>query len=225
MDVRADLYTLRLASLNQILDPWIYILFRKELFIRIIQCFKECLSVVCSCCRDSENNERNLRGKSNNSHCNGGIEFSENSRMIDGIECENDATISPKKLSLSKKPSTSSSKNSQESMGYLRQERGRSQKSLHLKHTACLFCFSNHPKSLVLASTSESKSLEELKHLEEPQLNGNCNDSHFCETCRTSEDQIGSNKCDSSGHLSLEDIRTDNGCALFNNTTERTTRC
>ena len=145
--------------------------------------------------------------------------------MIDGIECENDATIPPKKLSLSKKTSTSSSKYSQESTGHLRQERGRSQKSLHLKHTACLFCFSNHPKSLVLASTSESKSVEELKHLEEPQLNGNCNDSHFCETCRISEDQIGSNKRDSSGHLSLEDIRTDNGCALFNNTKERTTRC
>lgn len=31
----ADLWAIRLACLNQILDPWVYILFRKELFTRI----------------------------------------------------------------------------------------------------------------------------------------------------------------------------------------------
>ncbi|WAR24470.1 PE2R4-like protein [Mya arenaria] len=34
VDLRADLYAIRLASFNQILDPWVYILFRKELLIK-----------------------------------------------------------------------------------------------------------------------------------------------------------------------------------------------
>ncbi|WAR24481.1 PE2R4-like protein, partial [Mya arenaria] len=44
VDVRADLHALRLASFNQILDPWVYILFRKELFVRVFICLKSIVS-------------------------------------------------------------------------------------------------------------------------------------------------------------------------------------
>ncbi|XP_019631471.1 PREDICTED: prostaglandin E2 receptor EP4 subtype-like [Branchiostoma belcheri] len=36
-----DLVSVRMASMNQILDPWIYILFRRELFIRVIKIVKD----------------------------------------------------------------------------------------------------------------------------------------------------------------------------------------
>ncbi|XP_063428863.1 histamine H2 receptor-like [Mytilus trossulus] len=35
IDRRTDLITLRLATLNQILDPWVYILFRREVLVKI----------------------------------------------------------------------------------------------------------------------------------------------------------------------------------------------
>jgi hypothetical protein len=34
-DIKADLMTLRLATLNQILDPWVYILFRREMLAKM----------------------------------------------------------------------------------------------------------------------------------------------------------------------------------------------
>lgn len=36
IDFRSDLITIRLASINQILDPWVYILFRKDVLVRIV---------------------------------------------------------------------------------------------------------------------------------------------------------------------------------------------
>lgn len=35
IDRAADLMTLRLATLNQILDPWVYILFRREVLAKV----------------------------------------------------------------------------------------------------------------------------------------------------------------------------------------------
>jgi hypothetical protein len=34
-DIKADLMTLRLATFNQILDPWVYILFRREMLAKM----------------------------------------------------------------------------------------------------------------------------------------------------------------------------------------------
>lgn len=39
-NVRLDLLMIRLASMNQILDPWVYILLRRELLWKVISCFK-----------------------------------------------------------------------------------------------------------------------------------------------------------------------------------------
>jgi len=36
----ADLHAVRLASFNQIFDPWVYILFRKELVIQVVKFIK-----------------------------------------------------------------------------------------------------------------------------------------------------------------------------------------
>lgn len=41
-----DLLVVRLASFNQILDPWVYILFRKELFYRCCFCVRGKLIAV-----------------------------------------------------------------------------------------------------------------------------------------------------------------------------------
>lgn len=38
---KADLLTLRLATLNQILDPWVYILFRREMLQRVTRFFRK----------------------------------------------------------------------------------------------------------------------------------------------------------------------------------------
>ncbi|XP_076093528.1 prostaglandin E2 receptor EP4 subtype-like [Mytilus galloprovincialis] len=39
-NIKADLLTLRLATLNQILDPWVYILFRREMLSKFAFCCK-----------------------------------------------------------------------------------------------------------------------------------------------------------------------------------------
>ncbi|XP_035699341.1 prostaglandin E2 receptor EP4 subtype-like [Branchiostoma floridae] len=40
-EIQWDLVSVRMASMNQILDPWIYILFRRELFHRVIKIVKD----------------------------------------------------------------------------------------------------------------------------------------------------------------------------------------
>ena len=222
VDVRADLYVLRLASLNQILDPWIYILLRKELFSRVIQCFKDSFAVLCRC-NCVLNSQRSVAYKSESSHRNRENEFSENSQMMDRVRNQNDKEIPPNWQRSSKKSLKSSSMDSPEDRAPpLRREKGRSQQALSLKHTACLFCFSNHPKSLVLSSVSESKSIEGLKLLEDHQHNDNCNSKQSCETCRTFRNQNNISTCGSI-HLSLGDVRTDMGCSCINHTVEQTT--
>ncbi|KAJ8305719.1 hypothetical protein KUTeg_016264, partial [Tegillarca granosa] len=42
VDYKADLLVVRMASFNQILDPWVYILFRKEIIIKVIVCVRRC---------------------------------------------------------------------------------------------------------------------------------------------------------------------------------------
>ncbi|KAL3868181.1 hypothetical protein ACJMK2_041039 [Sinanodonta woodiana] len=49
LNVKADLMMIRLASFNQILDPWVYILFRKELFFRLLQFLKSKFICRCPC--------------------------------------------------------------------------------------------------------------------------------------------------------------------------------
>ncbi|CAE1299319.1 PTGER4 [Acanthosepion pharaonis] len=51
----ADLLGIRLACFNQVLDPWVYILFRKEIVMRVLDCVRK--HIYCRSCRqDSETN-------------------------------------------------------------------------------------------------------------------------------------------------------------------------
>ncbi|KAL4236906.1 Prostaglandin E2 receptor EP4 subtype [Mactra antiquata] len=68
---KTDLLALRLASLNQILDPWIYILFRKELFTRfrdVVRTFiLYCGQNKASLDKTDNNNKITNQGRSSNS--------------------------------------------------------------------------------------------------------------------------------------------------------------
>ena len=44
-DLRMNLLAVRLASINQILDPWLYVIFRKSSIARLIRRIKRCLKV------------------------------------------------------------------------------------------------------------------------------------------------------------------------------------
>lgn len=48
----------------------------------------------------------------------------------------------------------------------LRVSKGRNS-NLHMKHSACLFCFANHPRMMALSSKAESKSMDKLNLLDE----------------------------------------------------------
>ncbi|XP_060594670.1 prostaglandin E2 receptor EP4 subtype-like, partial [Ruditapes philippinarum] len=152
VNVKADLMTLRLASLNQILDPWIYILFRKELFSNAMKLVRNVLSRFCK------------TASRKNSSCN----------FKNGISSANDRTfhkesnvdslannIDENDMFLSELSSTTrQSKNSFEkgkskkdkNMSSLKQLM--SQHNPHcfgLKHPACLFCFSSLPSALAIS--------------------------------------------------------------------------
>ena len=159
IDVKADLHALRLASLNQILDPWIYILFRKELFLRTFQVLKSYLSVLCSCfCfrrglfqRTHNNNFQN------SSNCNKAVEISENGHVVDREANSSNGMVT-------RDPTDSYAADDMEDQLPLKPETHHSHEMLDLRHSACLFCLGNHPKRVVLSSLAESRSVEELQH-------------------------------------------------------------
>lgn len=188
VDVKADLHALRLASLNQILDPWIYILFRKELFARTFKCFKDVVFIRCQrICQDCSQNERESNGanidkprhipfikyESDYVHIN-----EENDLPIvqhdDKLNDGNSNGMNMKPVSPRSRASSFKTKGS----GALVEETEITDETLllktrkphnclHLKHSACLFCLSNHPKTFVLSSISESRSMNEINLIDE----------------------------------------------------------
>ena len=253
IDVKADLHALRLASLNQILDPWIYILFRKELFLRTFKVLKDNLAFLCSCIcirrgliRRSDNN--NLQ---HSSHYNKAVELCENGHIIDRGAVLNNKEMSSNG-SVPRKSTDSYAAGDMEETLPLSPETGHSQEMLNLKHSACLFCLGNHPKRMVLSSLNESKSVEELKHLcdekrtsaiienkspeplklTEEQRTNSTEDTNTSENVVTKDKstlllipRINNNDRRNSIHLSLENLRKDDSCPCLHHLEERATRC
>ncbi|XP_053394881.1 prostaglandin E2 receptor EP4 subtype-like isoform X2 [Mercenaria mercenaria] len=187
IDVKADLHALRLASLNQILDPWIYILFRKELFARAYRCLKVMLSDHCHCiCKDSiqNNSERDglHGGKRRNlpfiKYESDYVHIKRESDLLntkrDDNQNQNDNNAFKTKPELEKQSSFENRTDSpveegeakDESTLLIRVPKGH-KCSLHMKHSSCLFCFANRPKMMVLSSISESRSMDKLHLLDE----------------------------------------------------------
>ncbi|KAL4235655.1 Prostaglandin E2 receptor EP4 subtype [Mactra antiquata] len=175
VDVIADLHALRLASLNQILDPWIYILFRKELFSRTFKFLKENVFSRCSCFglqdetrRASANGQRHvpfLKHESDYVHMDEENDYLNRKNSQKCREDENNdidmGTISSKPASIKRQHSGSSNKKTRT------QDEAKcplvvTDQCLCMKHSACLFCLSNHPKKIVLSAIAESRSMDEL---------------------------------------------------------------
>ncbi|KAH3867436.1 prostaglandin E2 receptor EP3 subtype-like [Dreissena polymorpha] len=204
VDKRADLQTLRLASFNQILDPWVYILFRKELFNRSFTFLKTLVKSVCRCnpltddvTDDVEHASVSRRStrvvKSENSYS----QLHETAYVREQYEpdtthedhltalCNSDiencasAVQSYKESSSADEPVTVTSTCSPKVTLGKSSVRGSSCKTvLHLKHSACLFCLSNHPKEITLMCKQDRKSMSnipgEVERTACPDLNGRC---------------------------------------------------
>lgn len=185
VDVKADLHALRLASLNQILDPWVYILFRRELLARTYRCVRLILSEHCQCvCKDRNGNPFNRSGahagktrnlpfikyESDYVHIKGEHDQPPNVKYEDGHQDQNSSNginDNSDQLPNIKQPDSpiEEEETTDESL-LLIVPKGHNC-GLHMKHSACLFCFSNHPKHLVLSSISESRSMDRLHLLDE----------------------------------------------------------
>lgn len=183
VDVKADLHALRLASFNQILDPWIYILFRKELLIRTIRCFKLVIFSRCRCvCKDGPTGRCFGSEEKNGNHDKSRhvsflkqdsdyVHIQDENEIKDNFDHQHHGKDTERtKLNSSESDSTKFTGNNTVEDEITDETRLlKSSKEhithghhLHLKHSACLFCLSNHPRSCVLSAISESRSMEEI---------------------------------------------------------------
>lgn len=177
IDVKVDLHALRLASFNQILDPWIYILFRKELFVRTFDCLRKIISGRCKSicgCKDNYNEEYAISvarsetiAKPREIPCvkyeydnaeiardtNGNCDQNETTGNENGNEAGNRDTCGGSHAFQIRRASrlTANVSGADEETMPLRELPG---PKLHLKHSACLFCLSNHPRCVTLLSRS-----------------------------------------------------------------------
>ena len=201
VDVKADLHALRLASFNQILDPWIYILFRKELFIRTFDCLRKIVLNKCKCLRqDSHTEEYSLNVARNDSKPKIGeipfVKYEHDNAVLvpftdttdlqmtvvkncslepgDQVTCVENHGKGKHKC-VSRKSSRISTRDEE-----ARLSRDLQGPNLHLKHSACLFCLSNHPKCVILSS----KSMDGLNLLNDGTC---CTESTTCTTDNENE--------------------------------------
>ena len=187
--------------------------------MRTLQFLKNSMSVLCACvCFRGRSFSRT--DKLNTSHCNKGIEFCENGQIVNDLQTDIDREILPKG------PSSDSSASSDdvEEKVPLRREKGCDQQTLNLKHSTCLFCFANHPKSLVLSSVYESKSVEALKLIEDlPPKSDDIKNSDFC----SHFDSYDTNTKRNSIHLSLEHLHggTDPKWSCLHRTEDQAIKC
>lgn len=187
--------------------------------MRTLKFLKDSISVLCACvCFRRRHFSRT--DKANNSHCNKGIEFCENGQVINNVQTDIDRGILPKGSS----SDSSASSDDVEEKVPLRREKGRDKNTLHLKHSTCLFCFANHPKSLVLSSVYESKSVEALKLIEDLQPKNN--DIKISDICSHFESHNTSTKRNSI-HLSLEHLHigTDPKWSCLHRAEDTATKC
>ncbi|XP_045160929.2 prostaglandin E2 receptor EP4 subtype-like [Mercenaria mercenaria] len=173
VNVKADLMTLRLASLNQILDPWIYILFRKEMFAKGMKLVRNVMERFC---------KKVYRKQSACSLKNGITSTTativENETTADSLANnfdENDMFLSELSTTSTSRASTKTSRKSKSD----RKERPSLQKlmSQHnpqcafgLKHPSSLFCFTHLPQAFALSLGTAQVVTTELAATEENNL-------------------------------------------------------
>lgn len=73
---------------------------------------------------------------------------------------------------------------------------------LHMKHSACLFCFSNHPKHMVLSSISKSRSMDKMNLLDD---GSRSHEFHFNSNKNKEFNFLNKSRRESI-HLSLTDV-------------------
>jgi len=186
--VKADLHALRLASFNQILDPWVYILFRKELLTKAAAFFKAVFSRhCCGCCpkrivrresrfeRDEsfKNSSEHLKSNYDKEHLNEGvdvIEFTFQAENSKGHPESDYKSRASGKLSFRSHGITEEADDiiaGDESVPLTEPHSCH----LNLKHSACLFCLSKHPSIVVKQrghpeASISSRSMIDLHDLE-----------------------------------------------------------
>ncbi|XP_052778019.1 prostaglandin E2 receptor EP4 subtype-like [Mya arenaria] len=226
IDVRADLHALRLASFNQILDPWVYILFRKELFERVFGCMKSIVSSVspCKCADDDVAYEERMERSETFRKTSSQVKFLDLEK--DNDQLEDDIAIHEiQSTDINNKAETKSSETQRDQRPLQRKfSNGSSRRSLsktkyitsdvdeesvpltevhschiNLKHSACLFCLSNHPKSVVKMNKDTGYMAKSLEILNEKDSENPC-------TNYLSVIQDMSKVKRGSIHLSLEDV-------------------
>lgn len=157
INVKVDLMTLRLASLNQILDPWVYILFRKELITCAIKFIR---SVMVKFGKVSAGNTRTeVKSTSKYKYDTTGNDIIVNS--MDNNFDENDTFLSEISAVSSRenKKKSKSEKDQRSSLQKLLNQHN--PQCFGLKHPACLFCFSNLPQAFALSlGTAQAVTME-----------------------------------------------------------------
>lgn len=223
VDVKADLHTLRLASLNQILDPWIYILFRRELFVRVFKCleinvFSRCCFGVSSHVRCAPANRTRhvsfLKNESDYVHINDEkdhINHQNGQKCIDGENVDaNMYHVTVPSASIRRQHSKTSGDGKKSSGNNKSPSLQATGNNLCMKHSACLFCLSNHPKKVVLSSITESRSMDNFQVIVDS--NTTCKEHNFFNDSNAlRKDSI---------HLSLSDLCTFRDGHLAGNSNE-----
>lgn len=207
---------------------------------------KECISLFCDCIcirRSLIHRTNNNNNLDSSSHCNKAVEFCENGQTINRTMEANDKEIS------SSGSGNSSADDTDETLP-LRPETIYAHETLNLKHSACLFCLGNHPKSIVSsklcskslealnvitdeeresAAVSESISTDLLKLIDDKGQNSTedtKNSDHFdlSESFLLIVPQSDKNRRNSI-HLSLEKLEMENSCLCLHHSEEQATRC
>lgn len=177
-NVRADLLVLRLASLNQILDPWIYILFRRALVRKV----KKTVTGIISTCFPAY--EEYIQGRQLTVNGIGNARFDFNSDN-EGVSSEKEETYgssnsdgeSPRRV---RRPSRKMLKMSRSTMmaSQLKMMNEHTQSCPGLKHTHCFYCFALVPQNFVLTFGS---SVIDSNKLDLPTFDNNVNQNNMTE--------------------------------------------
>ena len=171
VNVKADLLTLRLASLNQIVDPWVYILFRHSMVCRlktaVFRLLTKCFPKFEEQFKHKEQSLNKNSYELNSEH----IAFT--SENLDTIGSLSDADdISPPQR---RRASKKYNKRSRSSMvaAQLKLVNGHTQDCPGLKHANCLYCFTSLPQQFALmlgtseVEADEQKTQDQLETVEE----------------------------------------------------------
>ena len=217
--------------------------------MRTFKVLKDYLSVLCSCfcIRESLFQRTNNNDMQNSSHCIKAVEVCTNGQTMDRGMISNSSSNG---LVSRKSTDLCAADNKDEALP-LRSQSGDSHGVLDLKHSACLFCLGNHPKRVVISSLTESKSVEELKHLCDEKRTSVIIENKIPELRKLSENRKPTSMEDieasesifpdekstllllphpknnnrrGSMHLSLENLKSDDSCPCLHHLEEQATR-